>query len=75
MAIVDSGLPPYPVYEVLARPWPERIRLISRMWAAQVVATPFAVVVMYWVKYGLLFAGGWAFSASGLPSEAGFSPD
>ena len=74
MPIAESDLPPYPVYEVLARPWPERIRLISRMWAAQVAATPFAVVVMYWIKYLLLFAGGWAFFCSFSSGYPGFFP-
>ena len=74
MPIADSDLPPYPVHEVLAKPWPERMRLVSRMWALQVAATPLAVVVMYWVKYLLLFAGGWAFFCSFSSGYPGFLP-
>jgi hypothetical protein len=71
---IDEDHPPYPVYEVLARPWPERIRLVSRMWATQVAATPIAVVAMYWLKYLLVFAGGWAFFCSFSSGHPGFLP-
>jgi len=37
---------------------------VCRSWAAQVYATPRIVMAMYWVKYLLLFAGGWAFFVS-----------
>jgi len=42
-------------------PFPQRLRLIARMWASQTNPTPFSVIVMYWLKYFLLFIGGWAF--------------
>ena len=74
MPIADSDPPPYPVHEVLAKPWPERMRLVSRMWAWQVAATPLAVVVMYWVKYLLLFVGGWAYFCSFSSGYPGFLP-
>lgn len=64
MPIADSDLPPYPASEVLAKPFPERMRLICRMWAAQTAATPISVVAIYWIKYALVFVGGWAFFCS-----------
>jgi hypothetical protein len=64
MPIRDSDLPPYPLDELLAAPFPERIRLVCRTWAAQVQPTPLAVIAFYWLKYLLLFAGGWAFFCS-----------
>jgi hypothetical protein len=73
MPIAESDLPPYSVSEVLAQPWPERMRLVSRMWALQVSATPLAVVAMYWVKYVLVFAGGWAFFCSFSRDYPGFA--
>jgi hypothetical protein len=72
MPIADSDLPPYPVSEVLAKPFPERMRLVCRMWALQISATPFSVVVLYWVKYLLIFFGGWAFFCSFSESYPGF---
>lgn len=72
MPIADSDLPPYPVNEVLAKPFPERIRLICRMWAMQFAATPISVVVLYWMKYALVFVGGWAFFCSFSRSYPGF---
>ena len=36
MPIAESDLPPYPVREVLATPFPERMRLVARTWAAQI---------------------------------------
>ena len=64
MAISQTEIPPYElsdVPDVKALPFHERTRLIGRMWASQQNATPFSVIVMYWLKYLLLFAGGWAF--------------
>ncbi len=68
----DPDLPPYPTSEVLAKPFSERMRLISRIWAMQTMATPFSVIVLYWIKYLLLFAGGWAFFCSFSESYPGF---
>ena len=73
MPISDSDLPPYDIRELLAQPFPERIRLVCRTWASQVYATPIAVVVLYWVKYLLLFAGGWAFFCSFSAGYPGFA--
>jgi hypothetical protein len=64
MAIRESDLPPYPLEEMLAAPFPERIRLVCRTWASQVNPTPVAVLAGYWLKYLLLFVGGWAFFCS-----------
>ena len=72
MAIAENDLPPYPVRELLATPFPERIRLICRSWAAQVGATPVSVMAMYWIKYLLLFVGGWAFFVSLSADYPGF---
>jgi hypothetical protein len=68
----NADLPPYAVNEVLAKPFPERMRLVCRMWAMQTVATPISVIVLYWAKYLLLFAGGWAFFCSFSTSYPGF---
>ena len=60
MAIAESDLPPYPVREVLAKPFPERMRLVARTWAAQIQPNSRAVLALYWLKYFLVFIGGWA---------------
>jgi hypothetical protein len=46
---------------MLNAPFPERVRLVCRSWAAQVAPNPLIVLGLYWAKYLLLFAGGWAF--------------
>ncbi len=73
MPIADTDLPPYDPAEMLARPYPERMRLFARTWAAQVNPNPFIVLAMYWLKYLLLFAGGWAFFCSFSAGYPGFS--
>ena len=58
MAISETELPPYEIEDVpdvRALPFPQRMRLICRMWASQQNATPFVVIAMYWLKYLLLF--------------------
>src|SRR5262245_23752154 len=60
MPIAATDLPPYPVREVLAQPFPERMRLVARSWAAQTQPNSPAVLALYWLKYLLVFAGGWA---------------
>ena len=60
MPIAATDLPPYPVREVLSQPFPERMRLVARSWAAQTQPNSAAVLALYWLKYLLLFAGGWA---------------
>ena len=52
--------PPSPVAEAPVVPFPERMRLTCRNWAAGEHATPMGVIVFYWVKYALLYIGGWA---------------
>lgn len=67
MAISETAIPPYEtsdVPELRALPFPQRMRLISRMWASQQNATPFIVISMYWIKYLLFFVGGWTFFSS-----------
>jgi len=64
---------------LLAAPFPERVRLVCRAWAAQVHPTPKIVMGMYWAKYLVLFVGGWAFFASfhaefGSPGRWAFAP-
>lgn len=73
MPIAESDAPPYSLDDLRAARFPERARLISRMWAEQIGAVPFIVVVMYWVKYLLLFAGGWAFFCSFSQGYPGFT--
>src|SRR5262249_61066830 len=60
----DADLPPYEPARILGAPFPERVRLVCRTWAAQVNPTPLVVMALYWVKYLLLYAGGWAFFVS-----------
>lgn len=67
MTISDTEIPPYEmddVPDVRALPFPRRMRLICRMWASQQHATPFVVIVMYWLKYLIFFTGGWIFVSS-----------
>ncbi len=60
----DDDLPPYEPARLLNAPFPERVRLVCRTWAAQVVPTPRSVMAMYWAKYLVLYIGGWAFFVS-----------
>ena len=64
MIAADSDLPPYEPERILSAPFPERVRLVCRTWAAQVNPNPFIILVMYWAKYLLFFIGGWAFFVS-----------
>ncbi len=73
MTAGDDDLPPYEPKRILSAPFPEKVRLICRMWAAQVAPNPFIVLVMYWVKYVLFFAGGWAFFVSFSKDYPGFT--
>ena len=73
MPTVESNAPPCSLDELRSARFPERTRLICRMWAEQIGAIPFIVVVMYWVKYLLLFAGGWAFFCSFSQGYPGFT--
>jgi hypothetical protein len=73
MPISESDPPPYDVQEVLAAPFPERIRLICRTWAAQITATPVSVIAtFYWAKYLVVFFGGWAWLCSFSADYPGF---
>ena len=73
MPIAESDVPPYSLDELQSARFPERTRLVCRMWAERIGAVPFIVVVMYWVKYLLLFAGGWAFFCSFSQGYPGFT--
>ncbi len=73
MPIAESDLPPYPMSEVLAQPYPERMRLAARIWAAQIQPNSRAILAMYWLKYLLVFIGGWAFFCSFDAGYPGFS--
>jgi hypothetical protein len=73
MPIAESDAPPYSLDELQSARFPERTRLVCRMWAERIGAVPFIVVVMYWVKYLLLFAGGWAFFCSFSQGYPGFT--
>src|SRR5690606_24827800 len=55
-APADSSL----LEELVAAPFPERIRLVCRAWALQLAPIPLLVMAAYWLKYLLLFIGGWA---------------
>jgi hypothetical protein len=68
----DADLPPYDPQRLLGAPFPERVRLVCRSWAAQVAPTPMIVMAMYWAKYFVLFIGGWAFFVSISAGYPGF---
>ena len=73
MSTTPSDMPPFTLEDLRALPFPERTRRICLMWAERIGATPFIVVVMYWVKYLLLFTGGWAFFCSFSAGYSGFT--
>jgi hypothetical protein len=56
----DSELPPYPMEQLRSAPFPERVRLVCRSWAAQVAPNQPVVMALYWAKYLLIYIGGWA---------------
>jgi hypothetical protein len=56
----ESELPPYPMEQVLAAPFAERVRLVCRSWAAQVAPNQPVVMALYWAKYLFVYVGGWA---------------
>ncbi len=68
----DSDLPPYDIGRILSAPFPERVRLVCRSWASQTNPNPFIVLVMYWAKYLLVFAGGFSFFVSFSADYPGF---
>jgi len=65
-------LPPFDPQRVLSAPFAERVRLVCLTWASQLNPNPMIVLVMYWAKYVLLFAGGWAFFVSFSDGYPGF---
>jgi hypothetical protein len=69
----NADLPPYEPARLLGAPFPERVRLVCRSWAAQVSPTPRIVMAMYWTKYLLLYVGGWAFFVSFSAGYPGFT--
>ena len=69
----QTDLPPYDPQRMLSAPFPERVRLVCRSWAAQIAPTPIVVMAMYWAKYLFLFAGGWAFFCSFNAGYPGFT--
>ena len=73
MTTADPDLPPYEPSRLLSAPFSEKVRLVCRTWAAQEYPNPFIVLVMYWVKYIFVFAGGWAFFVSFSADYPGFA--
>ncbi len=73
MTSSDSDLPPYDLQRLLSAPFPERVRLVCRTWASQINPNPPIVLVLYWLKYLLLFVGGWAFFVSFSAGYPGFT--
>jgi hypothetical protein len=67
-----TDLPPYEPARVLSASFPEKVRLVCRIWASQEAATPFIFVVAYWLKYLLVYIGGWAFFVSFSADYPGF---
>ncbi len=72
MTTAAPDLPPFDPQRVLSAPFPERVRLVCLSWASQLNPNPMIVLVMYWAKYLLLFAGGWAFFVSFSDGYPGF---
>jgi len=74
-----ADLPPYDPARLLTAPFPERVRLVCRTWASQIMPTPMIVMAMYWAKYFLVYIGGWAFfvwlsaGSSGFTSPGGWA--
>jgi len=64
MPLVETELPPYEPDALLATPFADRVRFVCRNWAFQINPNPLAIIVVYWLKYLLLFIGGWAFFCS-----------
>jgi hypothetical protein len=69
----DSDLPPYDPERILAAPFPERVRLVCRTWAAQINPNQPVVLAMYWAKYLFVFIGVWAFFNSFNANYPGFT--
>jgi len=67
-----ADLPPFDPQRFLSAPFPERVRLACLSWASQQNPNPTIVLVAYWAKYLLLFAGGWAFFVSFSAGYPGF---
>ncbi|MGE4651526.1 MAG: DUF3556 domain-containing protein [Myxococcota bacterium] len=72
MTTAAPDLPPFDPQRVLSAPFAERVRLVCLTWASQLNPNPMIVLVMYWAKYVLLFAGGWAFFVSFSDGYPGF---
>lgn len=68
-----TDLPPHDPARMIAAPFPERVRLVCHTWATQVFPNPPIVLAAYWLKYLLLFVGGWAFFVSFSAGYPGFS--
>jgi hypothetical protein len=73
MTSSDTDLPPYAPNRILEADFSERVRLVCRSWAAQITPNSRVVMALYWAKYILLFAGGWAFWVSFSKDYPGFS--
>jgi hypothetical protein len=71
MTEASADLPPYEPQRILSAPFPEKVRLVCRTWAAGEAATPLVFIALYWVKYLLLYVGGWAFFVSFSADYAG----
>jgi hypothetical protein len=69
----DPDLPPYEPQRILAAPFPERVELVCRTWAAQIAPNQPAVMALYWAKYLFVYIGGWALFVSFDADYAGFT--
>jgi hypothetical protein len=70
--VTDQDLPPYDPERLLNAPFPERVRLVCRTFAAQSPNQP-KVMALYWAKYFLLYIAGWAFFVSLSDGYPGFT--
>jgi len=69
----EPDLPPYDNQRILSAPFPERVRLACRTWAAQINPNQRVVMALYWAKYIFGFIGGWAFFVSFSANYPGFA--
>lgn len=69
----ETDLPPYAPRRILDAPFPERVRLVCRTWASQVNPNPLFITALYWVKYLVVYLGGWAFWVSFDAGYPGFT--
>ncbi len=72
MTSTTDDISPHPPARIISAPFAEKVRLVCQAWASGDAATPFFIVVLYWMKYLLLYVGLWAFFVSFSADYPGF---